>query len=78
MKRYLIEKQERELKWFEGGWDSQPLEESQTLEEFDSLDEALEYYNNYTSDDDCYCLEIYDTFDAEFIESKEIVNSYPE
>lgn len=77
-KRYLVLKQERELKCFEGGCDSEPLEESQTLEEFDKLDDAIEYYNNYFSNDDYYVLEIYDTFEEEFIESKEVINKYPE
>lgn len=77
-KRYLVEKQARVLKWFEGGWDSEPLEESQTLEEFDELDDALEFYKNYISNDDYYVLEIYDTLEEEFIESKEVINKYPE
>lgn len=78
MKRYLVSKQKRQLKWFEGGWDSDPLEESQTLEEFDELDDALEFYKNYTSNDDVYDLDIYDTLEEEFIKQKEVINEYPE
>jgi coproporphyrinogen III oxidase len=78
MKRYLVSKQKRELKWFEGGWDSEPLEESQTLEEFDDLVDAFEFYKNYTSNDDVYHLYLYDTLEEEFIEYKEVINKYPE